>query len=104
MAHHMMVETNKKIQYIHSRWILQHKCNRWLIGQISGSHSNVVNKVSPWKVTSCCLASGFPSTHCYSLQDLNPEMTHDLYKTDIRIIIWDLLMCCNDRLNKLVGW
>jgi len=51
-----------------------------------------------------CLVSGFPSTHCYSLQDLNPEMTLDLYQTDIHIIIWDLLMCCNDRVNKLVGW
>jgi len=30
MAHHMMVETNKKIQYINSRWTLQNKCNRWL--------------------------------------------------------------------------
>ena len=81
MAHHMMVAANKKIQYIHSRWILQNKCNRWLIGEISGSHSNVINKVylleSDFMLFGECLVSGFPSTHCYSLQDLNPEMTLD---------------------------
>lgn len=62
----MMVETNKKIQYINSKWTLQNKYNKWLISEVWGSYSNVLNNVSllesDFMLFGECLVNGYTVT------------------------------------------